>query len=123
MLSNPDFLVEVPYEHAPEAWQDPTHVRAMNENSWKYFTVWFWYLGWFEHRFALADMQYLDEALEPCGRDAARFMRVLLRKVETTAAERITARSARPDFGGLLPPLHPHGSGRAPPDGSDASGG
>ena len=28
-------------------------VRAMNENSWLYYRDWFWYLGWFEHRFAV----------------------------------------------------------------------
>lgn len=102
-----DFLVEVPYEHAPEAWQDPTHVRAMNEASWKYFTSWFWYLDWFEHRFDLVDHQYLDERLEPCAREHARFMRAVLRKIETTPAERTQARAARPDAGGLWPLLHP----------------
>ena len=45
------FEIEVPYERALTAWQDPTHVRAMNEKSWLYYTDWFWYLGWFEHRF------------------------------------------------------------------------
>ena len=54
--------VEVPYEGAPTAWQDPTHVRAMNENSWLYYTDWFWYLGWFEHRFAVASSSFLDSS-------------------------------------------------------------
>jgi SAM-dependent methyltransferase len=43
--------LEVPYEKAMTAWQDPTHSRAMNKNSWLYYTSWFWYLGWFNHRF------------------------------------------------------------------------
>ena len=78
--------VEVPYEGAPTAWQDPTHVRAMNENSWLYYTDWFWYLGWFEHRFAVATSSFLDIKLKPCGREQAAFMRLVLKKVETTAA-------------------------------------
>ena len=41
----------VPYDLSYGAWQDPTHVRAFNENSWLYYTDWFWYLNWTEHRF------------------------------------------------------------------------
>ena len=91
--------VEVPYEQARTAWQDPTHVRAMNENSWIYYTDWFWYLGWFNHRFAIAHFEYLDERLSPCERDGAAFMRVILRKVATSLHERMTARTMRADFG------------------------
>jgi SAM-dependent methyltransferase len=85
--------IEVPYEHAATAWQDPTHVRAMNENSWLYYTDWFWYLGWFEHRFALEQSGYLDLQLRECGREQAAFMRVTLTKVETTLRERVDARA------------------------------
>lgn len=91
--------VEVPYENARSAWQDPTHVRAMNENSWIYYTDWFWYLGWFSHRFAVAHFEYLDERLAACERERASFMRVMLRKVATTPRERMTARVMRADFG------------------------
>lgn len=45
------FVIQVPYDLSHGAWQDPTHIRAFNENSWLYYTDWFWYLGWFEHRF------------------------------------------------------------------------
>jgi hypothetical protein len=90
--------VEVPYEGAPTAWQDPTHVRAMNENSWLYYTDWFWYLGWFEHRFAVATSTFLDIDLKPCGREQGAFMRLVLKKVETTAEERTTARTLQPDL-------------------------
>lgn len=85
--------IEVPYEKAPTAWQDPTHVRAMNENSWIYYTDWFWYLGWYEHRFELGNASYLDESLCPCAQPQAAFMRVVLRKAATTAWERMQARS------------------------------
>jgi SAM-dependent methyltransferase len=85
--------IEVPYEHAATAWQDPTHVRAMNENSWLYYTDWFWYLGWFEHRFAIEQSGYLDLQLRECAREQAAFMRVTLQKVETTLRERMDART------------------------------
>ena len=93
-----EFHIEVPYEGAPTAWQDPTHVRAMNENSWLYYTDWFWYLGWFEHRFSVVSSSYLDLELKPCGRERAAFMRLVLKKVETTAQERTTARALQPDL-------------------------
>ena len=92
------FEIEVPYEHSHTAWQDPTHVRAMNEQSWLYVTDWFWYLGWFEHRFAIEASSYLDINLKECGREQAAFMRMLLQKVETTPQERTAARALQPDL-------------------------
>ncbi len=93
-----EFQIEVPYERALTAWQDPTHVRALNENSWIYYTEWFWYLGWFEHRFEMASSQWLDAQLQPCQQEQAAFMRVTLRKVETTLRERMKARTMQPDL-------------------------
>lgn len=93
--------IEVPYERAPTAWQDPTHLRAMNENSWLYYTDWFWYLGWFEHRFELAASQWLDMNHAPASREQAAFMSVVLRKVATTPGERTLARTLQADFGGI----------------------
>ncbi len=43
--------IEVPYDLSNGAWQDPTHVRALNENSWLYYTDWYWYIGWQDYRF------------------------------------------------------------------------
>jgi SAM-dependent methyltransferase len=93
--------IEVPYEKARTAWQDPTHIRAMNENSWIYYTDWFWYLGWYEHRFELADSSFLDEALRPCAQPNAAFMKVVLRKIPTTDWERMQAQALQ---GGLRVP-------------------
>ena len=90
--------VEVPCEGAVTAWQDPTHVRAMNQNSWLYYTEWFWYLGWFEHRFAVDSSTWLDPQLKSCGREQAAFMRLVLRKVETTPEERTVARTMQSDL-------------------------
>lgn len=50
--------VSVPYDLSYGAWQDPTHVRAFNENSWKYYTEWFWYLGWREARFEMVKLEF-----------------------------------------------------------------
>ena len=96
-----EFSIEVPYEKALTAWQDPTHLRALNENSWIYYTEWFWYLGWFEHRFEMTQSQWLDAQVQPCTKDKAAFMRVTLRKIATTPRERTVARTMRADFGGL----------------------
>ncbi|WP_374316709.1 methyltransferase domain-containing protein [Aquabacterium sp.] len=93
------FIIEVPYEHAPTAWQDPTHIRALNERSWIYYTDWFWYLGWFDYRFRQDHFVYLDDKLQECPRERAAFMRVALTKVETTPKERTVARVMRADFG------------------------
>jgi SAM-dependent methyltransferase len=93
-----DLRIEVPCEGSPTAWQDPTHVRAMNENSWIYYTQWFWYLGWYEHRFEMGESTFLDLQLAPCERKSAAFMRLTLRKVETTARERMVARTMQTDL-------------------------
>ena len=45
------FDISVPYDLSYGAWQDPTHIRAFNEQSWRYYVEWFWYLGWTEARF------------------------------------------------------------------------
>lgn len=95
------FEIEVPFEKAPTAWQDPTHLRALNENSWVYYTDWFWYLGWFEHRFSMVESCWLNMKLQPCTKEEAAFMRVILSKVTTTDQERNTARAMQADFGGL----------------------
>lgn len=93
--------VEVPYEKAETAWQDPTHLRAMNKNSWLYYTSWFWYIGWFTHRFEVSQFIWLDQNLATCNESQAAFMRVRLTKVSTTLHERSVARTMRPDFGGV----------------------
>jgi SAM-dependent methyltransferase len=96
-----EFEIEVPYEKALTAWQDPTHLRALNENSWLYYTDWFWYLGWFDHRFEIASSTWLNTQVQPCQKAEAAFMRVTLRKIATTPQERTTARTMRADFGGI----------------------
>lgn len=55
--------VHVPYDLSLGAWQDPTHVRAFNENSWLYYTDWHWYLGWKTARFVVKDLNCMFSEL------------------------------------------------------------
>ena len=96
-----EMQIEVPHEQAKTAWQDPTHVRAMNANSWIYYADWFWYLGWFDWRFQVRQLVYLDAGLNACSESAAHFMRVSLVKVATTLSEKMTARAMQAGFGGV----------------------
>lgn len=63
-LLKPDGILEikVPYELSTGAWRDPTHIRAFNEDSWKYYTDWFWYLGWEKYRFIKKELKYIFSA-------------------------------------------------------------
>lgn len=49
--------IHVPYDLSLGAWQDPTHVRAFNENSWVYYCGWANYLGWKGSRFHLSHLE------------------------------------------------------------------
>jgi SAM-dependent methyltransferase len=93
----------VPYDLSFGAWQDPTHVRAFNERSWLYYTDWFWYLNWRDHRYDLVQLDYLysdmGKALLAGGHTERQVsttprmvdqMNVVLRKRETTDAEKAT---------------------------------
>ncbi|WP_310732036.1 methyltransferase domain-containing protein, partial [Sphaerotilus natans] len=102
------FEIEVPYEKSLTAWQDPTHIRALNENSWIYYTEWFWYLGWFEHRFEMQSSSYLDQRLQPCNREQAAFMKVCLKKIRTSPHERTVARTMQANW--IIPDDEPPAS-------------
>ena len=102
-----EMQIEVPHERARTAWQDPTHVRAMNSNSWIYYADWFWYLGWFDWRFHIRQQVFLDAALRECDEGSAHFMKVTLVKVATTLSEKMNARTMQPGFGGVPDDLEP----------------
>lgn len=100
------FTILVPYDLSLGAWQDPTHVRAFNENSWLYYTDGFWSLGWFQHRFVCTESSLTLSAfgktlaaenipMEQVMRTprAIESMRVVLTKRLTTPEERVLARS------------------------------
>ena len=106
------FRIAVPYDLSWGAWQDPTHVRAFNERSWLYYTDWFWYMGWTEARF---DVAQFDLGLSPVGKALAQQqikgedlvrhpravdqLRVVLRKRLLTGAEKqqVTTYLKRPN--------------------------
>ena len=52
------FHIKVPYDLSLGAWQDPTHVRAFNENSWLYYTDWAYYIGWNEYKFSKESIKF-----------------------------------------------------------------
>ena len=99
----------VPYDLSLGAWQDPGHVRAFNENSWKYYCEWFWRLGWNQARFA---RHSLAMVLSPYGEElqrqgsnmeqlsraprAVEHMQVVLQKVSLSAEDRQTLAQHRP---------------------------
>ncbi len=56
--------IHVPYDLSLGAWQDPTHVRAFNENSWVYYCGWAYYLGWKGSKF---EMTHLEMRLSEYG--------------------------------------------------------
>lgn len=100
------FTIVVPHELSLGAWQDLSHVRAFNENSWLQYTQWFWQLGWLDYRFEcaetsmnltefgktlVADNRPQDEILRTPR--AIESMRVVLTKCLTTPEERELARS------------------------------
>jgi SAM-dependent methyltransferase len=54
-----EMQIHVPYDLSYGAWQDPTHVRGFNENSWLYYTDWAWYLGWYTERFKMTRFEWV----------------------------------------------------------------
>ncbi len=94
------FEVSVPYDLSLGAWQDPTHVRSFNENSWLYYTDWFWYMGWTEARFVShklnLKLSQLGIQLQSGGKDMQEILRtpravdsmiVQLKKVSLSEAD------------------------------------
>ena len=60
------FQIGVPYDLSLGGWQDPTHVRGFNENSWAYYATHSYYLGWTEARF---DVLSVTVALSDLGKE------------------------------------------------------
>ena len=73
------FHIHVPYEFSSGAWRDPTHVRAFNEDSWVYYTDWFWYMNWTEARFDLLSLTFelnnFGEEMRTAGRPLKEILR------------------------------------------------
>jgi SAM-dependent methyltransferase len=93
--------ISVPYDLSLGAWQDPFHVRAFNENSWLYFTDWFWYMGWTEARFVkenlVLNLNQLGLQLQASDKDLQEIIRtpravdsmfIQLKKIALTIEDR-----------------------------------
>ena len=93
------FLIEVPYERALGAWQDPTHLRAFNEYSFVYYCEWFWYLGWSEYRFTIEWMRFFDLKGKETAKEQSDVMRICLQKVALNPKEKAVFRTMDPSFG------------------------
>ncbi len=91
--------VAVPYDLSYGAWQDPTHVRAFNENSWRYYTDWYWYLGWTEWRFDLVKLYFSIEPTNAFGLETLRRLNndwsAVVRIPRAVDAIRVTLRKRR----------------------------
>lgn len=98
------FTIVVPHELSLGAWQNLSHIRAFNENSWLQYTQWFWQLGWLDYRFEctetsmnltefgktlVAGNRPQDEILRTPR--AIESMRVVLTKRKTTPEEKMLA--------------------------------
>ncbi len=105
------FTILVPYDLSLGAWQDPRQVRAFNENSWLYYTQWFWQLGWFNDRFDCTEtsLNLTDYGKSLVSRNvpqeeilrtprAIDSMRVVLTKRKTTPEEKTMARAYSNSF-------------------------
>lgn len=76
-----EFHIHVPYDLSLGAWQDPTHVRAFNENSWLYYTDWHWYLGWTD-RFYIKKCVLLKSPLADEMEISDKMIRILPRMID-----------------------------------------
>lgn len=92
----------VPYERSYGAWQDPTHVRAMNENSWIYYSAWSWYLDWSEYNFSVESISFLNDNNKVLkDKDGATQMHASLVKKPLSLSEKSVFRCMSADFGNI----------------------
>jgi len=82
LVEGGEFHIHVPYDLSLGAWQDPTHVRAFNENSWLYYTDWHWYLGW-KDKFVVKELQLVKSKLAEEMNISDQMLRILPRMVDS----------------------------------------
>jgi SAM-dependent methyltransferase len=82
LVEGGEFHIQVPYDLSLGAWQDPTHVRAFNENSWLYYTDWHWYLGW-KDRFNLQSIEFVKSKLAQEMDIAQHMLTILPRMIDS----------------------------------------
>jgi SAM-dependent methyltransferase len=82
LVEGGEFHIHVPYDLSLGAWQDPTHVRAFNENSWLYYTDWHWYLGW-KDKFVVKELQLIKSKLAEEMNISDQMLTILPRMVDS----------------------------------------
>lgn len=82
LVEGGEFHIQVPYDLSLGAWQDPTHVRAFNENSWLYYTDWHWYLGW-KDKFVVKKLQLVKSKLAEEMNISDQMLTILPRMVDS----------------------------------------
>ena len=82
LVEGGEFHIQVPYDLSLGAWQDPTHVRAFNENSWLYYTDWHWYLGW-KDKFVVKELQLIKSKLAEEMNISDQMLTILPRMVDS----------------------------------------
>jgi SAM-dependent methyltransferase len=82
LVEGGEFHIHVPYDLSLGAWQDPTHVRAFNENSWLYYTDWHWYLGW-KDKFVIKELQFVKSKLAEEMNISDQMLTILPRMVDS----------------------------------------
>jgi len=82
LVEGGEFHIHVPYDLSLGAWQDPTHVRAFNENSWLYYTDWHWYLGW-KDKFVVKELQLIKNKLAEEMNISDQMLTILPRMVDS----------------------------------------
>jgi SAM-dependent methyltransferase len=82
LVEGGEFHIHVPYDLSLGAWQDPTHVRAFNENSWLYYTDWHWYLGW-KDKFVVKELQFVKSKLAEEMNISDQMLTILPRMVDS----------------------------------------
>ncbi len=82
LVEGGEFHIHVPYDLSLGAWQDPTHVRAFNENSWIYYTDWHWYLGW-KDKFVVKELQLVKSKLAEEMNISDQMLTILPRMVDS----------------------------------------
>ena len=82
LVEGGEFHIHVPYDLSLGAGQDPTHVRAFNENSWLYYTDWHWYLGW-KDKFVVKELQFVKSKLAEEMNISDQMLTILPRMVDS----------------------------------------
>ena len=74
---------------------DLSDSKAVDEAAWKPYTTEFWRAGWFEHRFELADVSYLNDQRQPSNPKARTKGRAKLHQQERAPTPLTTAAPSR----------------------------